>query len=343
LLRKGLRLLVFGVLIFLLVFANASGMAKGIVIKVGYFPNITHAQALIGMADGTFRKELGEGVEIQPFIFNAGPSVIEAMMAGQLDLAYIGPNPAINGYIKTKGTLLNIIAGAASGGAALVVRADLGFKKVEQFNGQKLGSPQLGNTQDVALRYYLKKNNLKLAEQGGTVQVIPIANPDQLTLFLKKEIAGAWTVEPWVSRLVTEAGGVIFCDERDLWPSGKFTTANVIVSQAFLKKQPDLVKKWLKAHVKITLRINANLKEAQKLVNNEIERITSKALPDQIISQAFSRFEVTYDPLAESMFESADHAFELGFLGKEKPDLRHICDLRLLNQVLVEMKLPVIK
>lgn len=340
---KLIRSVFLGFLFVLVIMLGSRGNVKGTVVRFGYFPNITHAQALIGMADGTFQKELGTGIEIQPFIFNAGPSVIEAMMAGQLDLAYIGPNPAINGYIKTKGTLLNIIAGAASGGAALVLRSDLKIKKVEQLGGTKIASPQLGNTQDVALRYYLKKHGLKLAEQGGTVQVIPIANPDQLTLFLKKEIAGAWAVEPWVSRLIIEAGGVIFRDERTLWPDGKFITSNIIVSQSFLKKQPDLVKKWLKAHVQLTLRINGNLKEAQKQVNDQIEKITGKSLPDQVLNQAFTRFEVTYDPLASSMFDSADHAFELGFLGKGKPDLDNIYDIRPLNQVLTELKLPAIK
>lgn len=328
-------------LICLLV-SGGIGIAKKEVIRVGYFPNITHAQALVGMANGTFQKELGN-IEIKPYIFNAGPSVIEAMMSGQLDLAYIGPNPAINGYIKTNGTLLKIIAGAASGGAGLVVRSDLNIKKYEQLKGLKLATPQLGNTQDVSLRYFLKKNGLRPLEQGGTVEVIPIANPDQLLLFMKKEIAGAWTVEPWVSRLIMEAHGALLVDERDTWPNGKFVTANIIVTQKFLKERPAIVKKWLKAHVDLTRRLNNNLNEAQKLVNAEIEKLTGKPLPDEILTQAFQRFELTYDPLAATMFESADHAYELGFLGKSKPDLKNIYDLKLLNQVLTAAKLPPIK
>ena len=339
-LQKGI---IWALLACLMITTSISGLAIGKVIRVGYFPNITHAQALLGVADGSFQRALGPTVKIETFIFNAGPSVIEAMMAGQLDLAYIGPNPAINGYIKTRGQLLKIIAGAASGGAGLVLRADLNIKKVGQLSGLKIATPQMGNTQDVALRYFLRVNGLKPTEQGGTVQVIPIANPDQLNLMRKKEIAGAWGVEPWVSRLIAETNGVLFKDERDLWPKGQFVTANIIVSKAFLKRNPLLVEKWLKAHVEITQRINTNLEEAQKLVNQEIKKITGKPLPDQIVAQAFTRFEVTYDPLMNSMFASADHAFELGFLGKKKPDLKNIYEIGILNRVLKDLKLPLIK
>lgn len=338
--QKGMRWVWLGILALIILAGSNASALDNVKIRVGYFPNITHAQALIGMADGTFQKELGKKVAIQKFIFNAGPSVIEAMMARQLDIAYIGPNPAINGYIKTNGALLRIIAGASSGGAALVVRGDLDVKDIKQLAGGKIASPQMGNTQDVSLRYYLKKHGLKLLEEGGTTQVLPIANPDQLTLFQKKEIAAAWTVEPWVSRLVNETQGVVLVDERSLWPGGKFTTANIIVSQEFLKKYPQAVKKWLRAHVKLTLRINRDLNEAKRKVNQEICRITGQSLPEEIIDQAFSRFELTYDPLAASLLSSADHAYELGFLGKTKPNLEGIYDLRLLNEILAEMKLP---
>ncbi len=309
-------------------------------IRVGYFPNITHAQAVIGIADGTFQKFLGKEIEIKKFIFNAGPSVIEAMLARQLDLAYIGPNPAINGYLKTKGALLKIIAGSASGGAALVIRSDLGIGDVKQLAGLKLASPQIGNTQDVALRHYLKDNGFKLQEQGGTVEVLPIANPDQLNLFLKKEIDGAWTVEPWVSRLVDEAGGVVFLDERSLWPKGQFVTAHIIATQTYLKKYPKQVKKWLQAHVQITRNLNANKTEAIRRLNQELKKITGSPLPEKIINRAFENLNLTYDPLPQSLYVSAERAYDLGFLGKDKPDLSQIYDLHLLNEVLRELKLP---
>lgn len=311
-------------------------------IKVGYFPNITHAQAVIGMSDGTFQKTLGSGVVLKKYIFNAGPSVIEAMMAGHLDLAYIGPNPAVNGYIRTRGQLLKIVAGAASGGASLVLRSDLKITSPKELSGLKLASPQLGNTQDVSLRYYLMAHGLKPVQQGGTVQVLPVPNPDQLNLLQRKEIDGAWTVEPWVSRLVTEARGVIYVDERSLWDKGQFVTANIIVSQTFLKKYPGLVKRWLQAHVELTQRINQEPDRYQKILNQELQKITGASLPEGILKQAFSRFELTYDPAVKTLFASADRAFRLGFLGKEKPNLENIYDLTLLNQVLKEKKLPAI-
>lgn len=328
------------ILILGLIVIPVKAAPKKEIIRVGYFPNITHAQAVLGIADGTFQEYLGQGFEIKKYVFNAGPSVIEAMLARQLDLAYIGPNPAINGYLKTKGTLLKIVAGAASGGAALVLRSDLGIKDVKQLEGLKIASPQMGNTQDVALRYFLKNNGFKLREQGGNVAVLPISNPDQLNLFLKKEIDGAWTVEPWVSRLEDEAGGVVFLDERSLWPGGKFVTAHIIASQTYLKKYPAHVKRWLQAHVQITQRINSDKAKAASSLNRELKRLTGSSLPDKIITQAFTNLDLTYDPLPKSLYVSAERAYDLGFLGKAKPNLAKIYDLNLLNEVLKELKLP---
>ncbi len=310
--------------------------AKAITLRVGYFPNITHAQAAIGIADGTFARALGDGVTIDAKVFNAGPSVIEAMFAGQLDLAYIGPNPAINGYVKSKGAALRIVAGATSGGAVLVVRGDAGINSAADFRGKKIASPQLGNTQDVALRAWLMKQGFKLKEQGGDTQVIPTANPDILTLFQKKEIDAAWVPEPWGARLVREAGGKIFLDERDLWLDGKFTTACVIVSTKFLNEHPDVVKQWLAAHVDLTQRINADPAAAKQTLNREIARLTGAALSTAVLDDAWSRQTVTYDPIRASLIGSADAAFKLGFLGDTPPQLDGIYDLTLLNQVLKE-------
>jgi NitT/TauT family transport system substrate-binding protein len=314
-----------------------------ITIRVGYFPNITHAQAMIGIADGTFQRALGDNVTIDPKVFNAGPSAVEAMFAGQLDLSYIGPNPAINGYVKSNGQALRIIAGATSGGAVLVVRGDAGINTAADFRGKKIASPQLGNTQDVALRAWLTKQGFKLTEQGGDTQVIPTANADILTLFQKKEIDAAWVPEPWGARLVHEAGGRIFLDERDLWDKGQFTTACIIVSTAFLKDHPDLVKLWLAAHVELTQRINADPAAAKKKLNSETERLTGKPLDGAVLDDAWSRQTVTYDPISVSLFGSADAAFKLGFLGDTPPNLNTIYDLTLLNQVLKEKGLAAVQ
>ncbi len=327
---------VFLLACFLIVGCGSQTNGGPVTVRIGYFPNITHSQAIIGIADGTFARALGDGANIDAKVFNAGPSAIEAMFAGQLDLAYIGPNPAINGYVKSKGAALRIVAGATSGGAVLVVRSDAGINNVADFRGKKIASPQLGNTQDVALRAWLMNQGFKLKEQGGDTQVIPTANPDILTLFLKKEIDAAWVPEPWGARLVREAGGKIFLDERDLWPNGQFTTACIIVSKKFLDEHPDLVKKWLEAHVELTQNMNADPAAAKQKLNSEIERLTGKALAVDVLDDAWSRQTVTYDPIRASLIGSADAAFKLGFLGDTPPNLDNIYDLTLLNQVLKE-------
>ncbi len=300
---------------------------------------------MIGIADGTFTRAFGDKVKIDAKTFNAGPSVIEAMFAGQIDLSYIGPNPAINGYVKSKGEALRIIAGATSGGAVLVVRNDAGINAAADFRGKKIASPQLGNTQDVAVRAWLMQQGFKLKEQGGDTQVIPVANPDILTLFRKKEIDAAWVPEPWGARLVREANGKIFLDERDVWNAtrGKFVTAHVIVSAKFLKEHPDVVKQFLAAHVELTQRINADPASAKQKLNAEIERLTSAALPVQVLDDAWSRQTITYDPISASLFGSADAAFKLGFLGDTAPNLDKIYDLTLLNQVLKEKALATVQ
>jgi NitT/TauT family transport system substrate-binding protein len=333
----------FLVLALVLVACSVSNSDQPLVVRVGYFPNITHAQAVIGFADGTFARALGDQIKLDAKVFNAGPSVMEAMFAGQIDLAYIGPNPAINGYVKSKGEALRIIAGATSGGAVLVVRHDAGINTAADFRGKKIASPQLGNTQDVALRAWLQKQGFKLKEQGGDTQVIPVANPDILTLFRKKEIDAAWVPEPWGARLVREADGKIFLDERDLWQEGKFVTAHVIVSTKFLKAHSDLVKKFLAAHVELTQRINADPATAKQRLNKEIERLTGGALPSQVLDDAWSRQTITYDPLRASLLGSAEAAFKLGFLGDAMPNLDNIYDLKLLNEVLKEKNLAPIQ
>jgi NitT/TauT family transport system substrate-binding protein len=307
-----------------------------VTIRVGAFPNITHAQAMVGKANGSFDKALGSGAKVEWKTFNAGPAAIEALFAGAIDMTYIGPNPTISGYVRSNGEALRVVAGAASGGAALVVRNDSGISKASDFHGKKVASPQLGNTQDVALRSWLRNNGLKSTDKGGDVQVIPLANPDQLTLFVKKELDAAWAPEPWATRLIREGNGHLFLDERTLWPNGQFVCANLIVNTKFLKEHPDVVKNWLRAHVELTDWINANIPDAKKTLNAQIQKETGKALPDAVLEEAFSRLQVTYDPLRASLLKSAKSAFDAGFLGRKEPDLSGLYDLSLLNQVLAE-------
>jgi NitT/TauT family transport system substrate-binding protein len=311
---------------------------KPTVVRVGYFPNITHAQALVGRANGQFEKALGAGVQVEWKAFNAGPSAIEALFANAIDLTYVGPNPTVAGYFRSQGEAVRVIAGAASGGASLVVRKDAGIRSASDFHGKKVATPQLGNTQDVALRSWMRANGLKAREKGGDVQVIPISNPDQLTLFLKGQLDAAWAPEPWAARLVHEGGGRIFLDERDLWPDHQFVITNLIVSPKFLKEHPDVVKGFLRTHVELTEWIDKNPAQAKQIMNQQLQKETGKPLPQEVLDDAFSRMQVTYDPIRSSLLKSTQQAFDEGFLGRTKPDLSGLYDLTLLNEVLREKK-----
>ena len=315
--------------------ANAQVTQKK-ALRLGYFPNITHAQAVIGVGNGDYQKALGNNIELKPFTFNAGPSATEALLANQIDAAYIGPNPTVNGYVVSQGTADRVISGAASGGAVFIVRNDSGIQSPKDFAGKKFASPQLGNTQDVALRKYLLDNGYKTKDKGGNVEVLPVKNPDILTLFLKKEIDGAWVPEPWGEKLIKEGNGRLFLDERTLWPKGKFVTANIIVNPEYLRNNPEVIKKLLEAHVNETQWINGHKEEALKTFNIELKKLTGQTIPDDQLKQAFSRLELTYDPLRETLIKSANDAYDVGFLGKTRPDLSGIFDLKILNEVLKE-------
>jgi NitT/TauT family transport system substrate-binding protein len=325
---------VFAGILLVVIFCMPS-LAQTLV-RVGAFPNITHAQPMVGKANGWFERALGSSAKIQWTSFNAGPSAIEALYAGAIDMTYVGPNPTISGYVRSNGEALRVIAGAASGGVALVVRNGSGIQRPDDFHGKRVASPQLGNTQDVALRAWLRAHGMKSLDKGGDVQVLPMANPDQLTLFLKKQLDASWAPEPWASRLIHEGDAHLFLDERQLWPQGEFVITNLIVSTKFLREHPDLVKKWVAAHVELTDWINGHLTEAKKVLNEQIQRETGKALQPTILDESFGRLRVTYDPLKSTLLASAKSAFEAGFLGKQMPDLSSIYDLSILNQVLKE-------
>ena len=307
-------------------------------LRIGYFPNITHSQAVIGLNNGDFQKVLGDNVTVETFRFNAGPSAIESLLADRIDATYIGPNPAINGYLLTGGKDLRVISGASSGGASFIVRNDSGIETVNDLGGKKFASPQLGNTQDVALRKYLIDNGFNTVENGGNVTVLPIANADILTVFLKKEIDGAWVPEPWATRLGQEAGGKVFLDEKSLWPDGKFVTGNIIVRTDYLENNPEIVKKLLEAHVDETLKINNNTAEAAKEFNTQLKKLTGQEISENVLDKAYGNLELTYDPLKLTLFKSANDAYDLGFIekGKDRPNLSGIYNTTLLNEVLAE-------
>ncbi|MGB9002398.1 MAG: ABC transporter substrate-binding protein [Nitrosotalea sp.] len=302
-------------------------------IRVGYFPNLTHAPAVIGIENGDFQKILGN-VTVEPYVFNAGPSEIEALFANQIDVAYVGPGPTINGYVKSDGDL-RVISGVASGGASFVVRNDSGIESVQDFVGKKFSSPQLGNTQDIALRTYLINNGYQTTDNGGSVTVQPASNSDIVTLMLKKSIDGAWVPEPWVTVLLHQANGRIFVDERDLWPEGKFVVTDIVVRAEFLNEHPAVIKKLLEANVDEINWINNNPDQARQEFNTALNQLTGKTIPDDQLKEAFSRLALTYDPIASSLYQEANNTYKVGFLDS-LPDLSGIFDLTLLNQVLTE-------
>jgi NitT/TauT family transport system substrate-binding protein len=288
-------------------------------LRLGYFPNITHSQALIGVRRGDFARGLGVGVKLEPKVFNAGPSVIEAIFAGKLDIAYIGPSPAVNGFLKSKGQALVVVSGATSGGASFVVRTALAAGLPGSLSGKKLASPQLGNTQDVALRAYLK-------DQQVNASVVPMDNPLIFDAFRKGFVDGAWLPEPWASRLVVEAGAVRAIDERSLWVGGSFPTTVVIVAKAFLKDHGDLVRKFLALHASITQWEVEHPAEARALTDKAIETITGKGLAPRVLEEAWDRMtpQTTFD--VHALEKSARDAQSLGFL-KGTIDLTGLVDL----------------
>ena len=283
------------------------------VVRVGHFPNITHAQALAAHAltrggEGWFEKRLGPGVEIQWFVYNAGPSAMEAILAGSLDLSYVGPNPALNAYIKSGGEEIRVIAGAAMGGAALVVPGDSSIWTPEDFRGKRIATPQLGNTQDVACRSWLASHGFRITQVGGDVLVVPTSNADQLQLFQSRGVDGVWTVEPWVSRLELEAGGRIFLEETDA------LTAVLAARVGFLRDRDELARGFAAAHAELTEWIIAHPEEARALVGGELRAETSRAVPVELLERSWRRLTFTSEISVEPFEKFADAARSAGFL-----------------------------
>jgi NitT/TauT family transport system substrate-binding protein len=308
-------------------------------VRLGYFPNVTHATALVGVTSGTFAESLGPHA-LQTRTFNAGPLAVEALFSGAVDAVYIGPNPAINAYVQSRGEAVRIVAGATSGGAALVVRPSV--TSAADLVGKTLAAPQRGNTQDVALRHWLAQNGLRTDLQGGgDVSVLAQENAQTLETFRTGRIDGAWVPEPWATRLVLEAGAKVLVDERDLWPGGRFVTTHLVVRTRFLQTQPDAVRRLLEGHVRTTELVNREPERARSLVSQAIATITGGGLPEPVLAAAWGNLEFTNDPVAASLAESARHARSLGFI--ENDDLSGIYDLSLLNQVLRAANQPEVR
>jgi NitT/TauT family transport system substrate-binding protein len=314
---------------------SASGGAPS-ELHLGYFANVTHAAALIGVQQGFIADELGD-TKLSTQVFNAGPDEVEALFAGGLDAAYIGPSPTINAYGQSDGDAIRIIAGAASGGAQLVVRD--GIDSPADLKGTTLASPQLGNTQDVALRTWLTKQGLdNSVDGGGDVTVTPTANADVPNLFDSGELDGAWVPEPTASLLVLEHKGHVLVNEKDLWPQGQFVTTQLIVRTEFLEKYPDTVAALLRGHVKAVQFAQSDPDGAKKAVNAALDAAGGKALKDDVLERAWGELTVTYDPIASALETSAKNAVTAGTTEKQV-DLKGIYDLRPLNAILKKQNL----
>jgi NitT/TauT family transport system substrate-binding protein len=308
-------------------------------LRLGYFPNITHAPALVGVQNGIFADTLGPDVKLETKTFNAGPSAIEALFSEAIDATYIGPNPAINGWAQSKGTALKIIAGTTSGGAALVVRD--GIDSVDDLRGKKIATPQLANSQDVALRYWLREHGLKTDQQGGgDVSVLPTPNAETVAAFASGAIDGAWVPEPYASQLILKHQGKVLVDEKDEWPDGQFVTTHLIVRTEFLKDSPELVRRLLQGHIEAVAFTNDHREAAQKAANEHLAALSGKPLPENIIAAAFTNLTFTVDPIAASLQGSAAHAQEVGLL--DPVDLKGIYDLGSLNELLSAAGRPLV-
>ena len=305
-------------------------------LRLGYLGNLTHATAIVGVANGFFAKALGS-THLATQVFNAGPAEMTALLGGQLDAAYVGPSSALNGYVRSHGEALKIVAGATMGGAELVVRSTVG--SAADLRGKTLATPQLGNTQDVSLRYWLNQHGLKTTtDGGGDVAIRPQDNATTLDQFRAGKIDGAWLPEPWASRLVVEAGAKVLADERDLWPDGRFASTDLVVSTKFLHDHADTVRRLVDGELATNDWIAANATQARDSVNTELRRLTGAALTDEEIARAWAEQQVTADPLASTVGVQADHAVTVGLMSAT--DLRGFVDIGLLNEVLAAKGRP---
>jgi NitT/TauT family transport system substrate-binding protein len=318
--------------------SSGSSSSAPITVRLGYYPNVTHATAIVGVQQGTFAQALGQD-KLQTVTFNAGPAAVEALFSGAVDATYVGPNPAINAYQQSHGEAIRIISGATSGGAALVVKPTI--NSATDLRGKKVATPQLGNTQDVALRYWLLNNGLKTDPQGGgDVSILPQDNATAVRAFQAGSIDGAWVPEPYVSQIVA-TGGKVLVNEKSLWPGGRFVTTELVVRTDFLKQHPDAVARLIQGQVRANDFVNQNPAQAQQIVADGLTQLTGKPVSVSLVKSAWSDLTFTNDPVASSLSASAAHAQKVGLLGQV--DLKGIYDLSPLNQALAQAHEPQVK
>ena len=311
--------------------AGSTSGSSPVTLRLGFLANITHEPALVGIAKGFFTKELGKNVTLKTTVFSTGTEETTAILAGQLDAAYVGPNPAINAWQKSNGTAIKIISGAASGGASLVVKK--GITSAAQLRGKSLATPSLGNTQDVALRYWLKQHGLVTTPTGGDVSIKPIKpNSAAVLEFQSGQIDGGWEPEPYATEMVLD-GGTRLVNEASLWPGGKFVTTNLVVTQSFLKAHPSTVNGLLKGQIAANSYINSNGTAAANVANAELTKLLGKGVKPNVLSVALPYLHFTVDPIASSLEADAQHAVAVGLLTPVQ-NLSGIYDLAPLNALL---------
>ena len=293
-------------------------------IRIAYFPNIGHAIPIVGMEKGFFETNIGEQSKIETRVFDSGPQAIESLFANSVDLAYVGPGPAINGFLNSENHNVKILAGAASGGASFIVHPESEINSASDFTGKKIAAPQIGNTQDVSLRHYLSENGLKTADKGGSVIVYNIPNPDIYTLFVKGDIDGAWVAEPWATILETELNGKRLFHEEELWPNEEFASVLLIANANFVEKNPDLIANLLDSHHETAAWINQNPVETRNIFNAFLNSHLGQSLSDDVVDVALSNLVITANPLPESVHSFAEKADALGYLGRNGYDLSGI-------------------
>ncbi|AJM92051.1 ABC transporter substrate-binding protein [Nitrosopumilus piranensis] len=303
---------------------NSSDTAHENKIRIAYFPNIGHAIPIVGMEKGFFEEKIGSETKIETKVFDSGPQAIESIFANSIDLAYVGPGPAINGFLNSENNNVKILTGAASGGASFIVHPDSEIITASDFAGKKIAAPQIGNTQDVSLRHYLSENQLKPAEKGGSVIVYNIPNPDIYTLFVKGDIDGAWVAEPWATILETELNGKRLFYEEELWPNKEFASVLLIGNTDYVKKNKNIIDKFLGAHHDTMIWINDNPKETRIVFNNFLNSYLGQSLSDDVVDIALSNIQITDDPKPDSVVSFAKKADTLGYLGRNGYDLSGI-------------------
>ncbi len=294
-------------------------------VRIGYFANLTHAQAVLGVATGDYAAAVAPAV-LDPKVFNAGPSLVEALLAGEIDIAYIGPGPALNAHARSRGQGVRVIAGAANNGVVIVAGKDAGVTSLDQLRGKRLATPQFGNTQDISARHYLKS----VLREPTLDNIVPIANSEQAGLLARRQIAAAWVPEPWGAILTSQAGANIIAEEKELWPNRRFNSTVIVTTPSFLSQHPEVIRKLLTAHRRWTQRLTTDLDGVRPQLDAALVALTGKKLPDGVLADAITRVEFTNDPLDETFATFAQWTFDAG-MAKTPIDTAGLIDTTLLK------------